>query len=82
MASVPLSSLATGHSGTVAKLRVPVGGADEQLVRRLAEIGFLPGEPVRVTARAPGCEPIAVRVGRSTFALRQFEAAFVEVEPA
>jgi len=82
MASVPLSSLATGRSGTVSKLRVPAAGADEPLVRRLAEIGFLPGEAVRVMARAPGREPIAVRVGRSTFALRHFEAAFVEVEPA
>ena len=82
MASIPLSSLATGCSGTVAKLRAPAGSGDEQLVRRLAEIGFLPGEAVRITARAPGREPIAVRIGRSTFALRQFEAAFVEVEPA
>jgi ferrous iron transport protein A len=52
------------------------------LVRRLVEIGFLPGEPVRIIARAPGDEPIAVRLGRSTFALRGFEAAFVEIEAA
>jgi len=32
-------------------------------------------------ARAPGAEPVAVRVGRSTFALRRLEAAFVQVEP-
>jgi len=36
---------------------------------------------VRILARAPGAEPIAVRLGRSTFALRSFEAAFVEVDP-
>ena len=46
------------------------------------DAGFLPGEPVRVMARAPGEEPIAVRVGRSTFALRRFEADFVDVEAA
>lgn len=81
MPAVPLSSLRPGAAGTVARVLAPNGEADEQLVRRLAEIGFLPGEPVRVMARAPGAEPIAVRLGRSMFALRRFEAAFVEVEP-
>ena len=80
MTTVPLSTLGTGAAGTVAHVLRPMPGADEHLVRRLAEIGFLPGEPVRVMARAPGAEPIAVRVGRSTFALRRFEAAFVQVE--
>lgn len=47
---------------------------------RLAEIGFIPGEHVRVVARAqPGGEPIAVRVGASTFALRRAEAECVLV---
>jgi len=78
---VPLSSLRPGTAGTVTSVLPPVALSDEQLVRRLAEIGFLPGEPLRVMARAPGAEPIAVRVGRSTFALRRFEAAFVQVEP-
>lgn len=81
MPAVPLSSLRPGTAGTVTHVLPPQGGGDEPLVRRLAEIGFLPGETVRVMARAPGSEPIAVRVGRSTFALRRFEAAFVQVEP-
>ena len=81
MPAVPLSSLRAGAAGTVAHVLPPQGAGDEPLVRRLAEIGFLPGETVRVMARAPGSEPIAVRVGRSTFALRRFEAAFVQVEP-
>lgn len=81
MAIVPLSSLRPGTAGTVVHVLPPQGDGDESLVRRLAEIGFLPGEPVRVMARAPGAEPVAVRVGRSTFALRRFEAAFVQVEP-
>lgn len=82
MASVTLSRLRPGTAGTVVHVRAPHGRPDEQLVRRLIEIGFLPGEPVRVMARAPGDEPIAVRVGRSTFALRRFEADFVDVETA
>lgn len=48
----------------------------------LAEIGFLPGEKVRVLTRAmPGGDPIVVRVGDSTFALRCAEAACVRVQP-
>jgi ferrous iron transport protein A len=81
MPAVPLSSLRPGAAGTVRRVLQPESGPDELLVRRLVEIGFLPGEPVRVMARAPGAEPIAVRLGRSTFALRRFEAAFVEVDP-
>ena len=62
----------------------PAGAAhDDETVLRLTEIGFVPGETVRVVAYGfPGREPIAVRVGRSTFALRAHEAALVMVEPA
>ncbi len=81
MPPVPLSSLRPGAAATVAAVLPPATASDELLVRRLVEIGFLPGEPVRVMARAPGAEPVAVRVGRSTFALRRLEAAFVQVEP-
>lgn len=49
------------------------------VARRLAEIGFLPGETIRVLARVPGGNPIAVRIGNSTFALRRHEAACVRV---
>ncbi|MDN3921906.1 FeoA family protein [Roseateles violae] len=46
----------------------------------LEEIGFLPGEPVRVMARGvPGADPLVVRVGESTFALRRAEAECVKV---
>lgn len=57
------------------------GDAEQQgLLIRLVEIGFLPGQPVRVVARAAGGgDPIAVRIGRSTFALRRGEAALVQV---
>ena len=54
---------------------------DEERILRLTEIGFVPGEPVRVVAYGfPGREPIAVRIGRSTFALRSHEAALVRVQ--
>jgi ferrous iron transport protein A len=46
----------------------------------LQEIGFLPGERVMLMARGfPGGDPLVVRVGMSTFALRAAEAACVHV---
>lgn len=45
----------------------------------LREIGFIPGEVVMRMARAPGGDPLVVRVGSSTFALRRVEAACIEV---
>ena len=47
----------------------------------LEEIGFLPGEQVVLMARAAlGGDPLVVRVGQSTFALRRAEAACVLLE--
>lgn len=72
-----LSTLPVGAEATVAEVLPPAQG-DGELVLRLIEIGFLPGERVRVIARGqPGDEPIAVRLGHTTFALRRFEAAMV-----
>ncbi|MCV2353897.1 ferrous iron transport protein A [Paucibacter sp. B2R-40] len=46
----------------------------------LEELGFLPGEAVRVMARGqPGADPLVVRIGQSTFALRRAEAACITV---
>lgn len=47
----------------------------------LEDIGFLPGERVQLLTRArPGGDPLVVRVGGSTFALRRAEAACISVE--
>ena len=49
---------------------------------QLEDIGFLSGERVAVMARGmPGGDPLVVRVGLSTFALRMVEAACVLVTP-
>jgi ferrous iron transport protein A len=50
--------------------------------RQLNELGFLVGEQVMVLRRAmPGADPLVVRIGMSTFALRAAEAALVGVQP-
>jgi ferrous iron transport protein A len=81
MTAVPLSSLRPGAEATIARVLAPRGAQDDELALRLIEIGFLPGERLRVVARGrPGDEPIAVRLGHTTFALRRFEADFVSVD--
>ncbi len=83
MTAVLLSSLRPGTRARVAQVLAARDSHDRELALRLIEIGFLPGEPVRVVARGqPGDEPIAVRLGQTTFALRRFEAALVTVHEA
>ena len=49
--------------------------------RQLNELGFLVGEQVMVLRRAmPGADPLVVRIGMSTFALRAAEAALIGVQ--
>lgn len=76
-----LESLALRQRMVVADIRVPDEFPDWR--RWLEEIGFIPGEVVCLLARAmPGGDPLVVRIGSSTFALRRAEAACVLVEPA
>lgn len=64
----------------IIELRASADGEDASLVLRLMEIGFLPGEKVRVIARGvPGGDPLAVRIGHTTFALRRLEAGLIQV---
>ena len=81
--AVRLDRLPRNTPATVLEV-VPLGHPeDRERVLRLTEIGFVPGESVRVVAYGfPGREPIAVRIGRSTFALRAHEAALVSVAPS
>lgn len=54
--------------------------AASSIVRRLMELGFLPGERIEVIEELrPGGDPIAVRIGCSIFALRRREAQAVMV---
>jgi len=52
-----------------------------QIKGQLEDIGFLPGEQVTLLRKGLlGKGPYMVRVGASTFALRQSEARMIEVE--
>ena len=59
---------------------VQTSPAAPEWARWLEEIGFIAGEKVMLMARGlPGGDPLVVRIGQSTFALRQAEAACVRV---
>ncbi|RYF73861.1 MAG: ferrous iron transport protein A [Comamonadaceae bacterium] len=81
-AAMRLDQLPSHQWATVLDMQVPTEAEDRELVLRLSEIGFVPGEAVRIVASGlPGREPLAVRLGHTTFALRRHEASFVRVVP-
>ena len=78
-----LSDLPNGIPATVAGVCANGPDLDGDQLRRLGELGFLPGEPVQVLRRGPGGrEPLAVVVGEAMFALRLLEARCIRVDLA
>jgi ferrous iron transport protein A len=81
-AAISLDQLPNHQWATVLDVLRPSDAEGRELVLRLTEIGFVPGEAVRIVATGvPGREPLAVRLGHTTFALRRHEAALVRVTP-
>jgi ferrous iron transport protein A len=77
-----LSLLRKGDRATVAGMSPPDGAEQQAVQLRLRELGFVPGEDIRIVAESfPRRDPIAVRLGNTTFALRRHEAAMVRVTP-
>jgi ferrous iron transport protein A len=84
--SLPLAQLRKGESAIVSGLVEVAGLAGEDtgavLLARLRDLGFTPGARCEVIARMwLGGDPLVVRIGGSTFALRRAEAAAVRVTP-
>jgi Fe2+ transport system protein FeoA len=83
--SLPLAELRRGECGIVSGLVEAAGFADGRasgaiLLARLRDLGFVAGARCEVIARMwPAGDPLVVRVGGSTFALRRAEAAAVRV---
>ncbi len=78
-----LTELPDGGHSVVKALATASPELGEAELRRLAELGFIPGEPLHLLRRGPGGrEPLAVRVGDTLFALRWAEARCIEVERA
>jgi len=83
-AAVPagtLADLAKGEQACIRFLGAPQEADQSVLRERLEELGFLPGEIVRVVALSfPAGDPIAVRIGNTTFALRRHEAELIHID--
>jgi ferrous iron transport protein A len=75
-----LALLKKGDSATVTGLAATDCAEQQALRTRLLELGFAPGEMVRVVAESfPRRDPMAVRLGNTTFALRRHEAAMIHI---
>jgi ferrous iron transport protein A len=75
-----LEEISPGIRARVSKI-ANTGNHQEDIRGQLEDIGFLPGEQVEVLRKGfLGQGPILIRVGSSTFALRESEARMVEVE--
>ena len=75
-----LSDLPNGTRATVERVVAASPEIDAIALRRLSELGFIPGEPLQLLRRGPGGrEPLAVVIGETMFALRRLEAQCIEV---
>ncbi|GIW71919.1 MAG: iron transporter FeoA [Planctomycetota bacterium] len=72
-----LSEMGPGQGGVV----LEVNGAGLAR-RRLLEMGFVAGTPVRVVRRAPLGDPLEVDVGGYRLSLRRELAAHIRIGPA
>ncbi|WP_321881364.1 FeoA family protein [Paraburkholderia bannensis] len=73
-----LTDLTKGATALVE--RVEDASARDPIAQRLRDLGFVPGEPVRIVARAPwSADPLLVQIGSTRFALRRAEAERVSV---
>ena len=84
MPPVSLATLRKGVRGVVADVSDDAQSlgdeAQSTVSRRLLELGFIPGETIEVIGEIwPGGDPMAVRLGNTTFALRRREAGAVLV---
>ena len=75
---VHLDELPQGVTAVVGEVQDVQAG--DPIARRLRELGFVNGEPVRVVATGPiGGDPLLVQIGFTRFALRRSEAARVRL---
>jgi ferrous iron transport protein A len=86
LAPIPLNELQRGEVVRVSGLAIDSSSAltteeGDLMVARLRDLGFVAGARCEVLARMwLGGDPVVVRIGGSTFALRRAEAAAVRVQ--
>jgi Fe2+ transport system protein FeoA len=72
--AVCLTELAPGDAGVIARVE-----SGDGIGRRLLDLGFIPGTPLRVVRRAPLGDPVSFELRGSRICLRRGEAARVFV---
>lgn len=78
-----LGRCSAGFSGVVTGFLSPSDIDGENRIDRLREMGFEEGLDVEILHQNPfGKDPIAVRIGSMTIALRRSEANLIEVSAA
>ena len=77
-AHTSLPDLRLGTSGRVIGLQEDT--ADDPIVKRLSNLGFVPGRTVTQLRRAPLGDPVVYRVDDYELCLRRQEARMVQVE--
>ena len=74
----PLSDLHLGTAGRVVSLLEDA--SSDPIIRRLSNLGFVPGRIVTPLRRAPLGDPIVYRIADYELCLRRHEACIVQVE--
>ena len=69
-----LDQLAPGQTGVIVRL-----DGDEVIMRRMMELGLVPGTEVEVVRRAPLGDPVEICVRQVHLSIRRAEAAHVHV---
>jgi len=72
---VNLTNLPIGENAKVTAVR-----GDNQITKRLMEMGVVPGAPVRMIKSAPFGDPLEIRVRGYHLAMRKSEADRIEVQ--
>jgi ferrous iron transport protein A len=72
---VRLREMADNQAGVVKKIKS--GG---EVVRRIREMGIVPGAEIIIIGRAPLRDPVAIKVKDCTLTLRNNEADYILVE--
>jgi ferrous iron transport protein A len=74
--AMSLRKLKEGQKAVIAAIT-----AEEEMGRRIRDMGLVPGVEIQVVGRAPLEDPVALRLMGFTLTLRNKEADFISVLP-
>lgn len=74
--SLDLLSIPADESKIIAMIKHP----DEKMQRRLFDLGFYPGTPIKRVLTSPKGDPRAYKIRGTTIALRNSDAQYIFVE--